>query len=152
MWRDDPPTTLHRVVTLSLEGRIIACSTSGRSDGWKLSSVSCGGDDGCGIGDCFCVGFWMPCRGHFMCPFAVAGLGLRYLVISFSLMWGHPLRKPCRVARKSVEILGLHNDWCTNLTLLARVRTECKNDAPSNSSGRECGARPILGQGRGKLF
>ena len=33
---------------------------------------------------------------------------------SFCWEFGHPSRKPCRIALRSVEILGLHVDWCTN--------------------------------------
>ncbi len=29
-----------------------------------------------------------------MCPFAVLGLGLRYLRMSIFIIFGHPLRKP----------------------------------------------------------
>jgi hypothetical protein len=29
----------------------------------------------------------MPCLGHFICPFAVAGLGFKYFRINFSLMF-----------------------------------------------------------------
>ena len=60
-----------------------------------------------------------------MWPFAVAGLGFRYLSISFSEMLGHPLRKPLRVALRRVDIFGLHRDWCANFTLFARVKIEC---------------------------
>ena len=83
----------------------------------------------CGSGLCFGVVLWMPCRGCFMWPFAVAGLGFRYFSISFSEMLGHPLRKPLRVALRSVDIVGLHRDWCANFTLLARVKIECANCA-----------------------
>ena len=41
-----------------------------------------------------------------MCPLAVAGMALRYLLMSFSLRLGHPLRKPYQTAFRSVEILG----------------------------------------------
>ncbi len=44
----------------------------------------------------------------------------------------------------------MHNDWRTNLTLLACVVIECKNAALSDISWGGCGARPIPGQGRGK--
>ncbi len=71
----------------------------------------------------------MPWRGRFMCPFAVAGLGLRYLRMSFSDMFGHPLRNPLHTAFNSVESFRLHRDWCANLTSLLCVRTECVNDA-----------------------
>ncbi len=56
----------------------------------------------------------IPCHGLFMCPLAVAGLGLRYLSINFSLIFRQPVKKPPRVVFSSVEIFGLHNDWCAN--------------------------------------
>ena len=76
----------------------------------------------------------MPCRGRFICPFAVAGLGFRYLRMSVSDILGHPLRKPFRVALSSLDIVGLHSDWCANLTLLALVLIECVNDATCSLS------------------
>jgi hypothetical protein len=48
----------------------------------------------------------MPWCGCFMCPFAVAELGLRYFNINFSDMFGHPLRKPLLTALSKVESLG----------------------------------------------
>ena len=66
----------------------------------------------------------IPCRGLFICPLAVAGLALRYLLISFSLRLGHPSRKPRRTALRRVNIFGLHNDWCANFTAFALVLTE----------------------------
>ncbi len=66
----------------------------------------------------------IPCRGLFMCPLAVAGLALRYLLMSFLLMLGHPLRNPRLTALRRVNIFGLHNDWCANLTAFALVLTE----------------------------
>ena len=69
-----------------------------------------------------------------MCPLAVAGLGFRYLRISVSDMLGHPLRNPFRVALRSVDIVGLHRDWCANFTLFARVEIECANVATCSSS------------------
>jgi hypothetical protein len=71
----------------------------------------------------------IPSCGLFMCPFAVAGLGLRYLRISFSFKYGHPLRKPFCTACDNVDIFGLHNNWCANLAQLECVRTECVKDA-----------------------
>ncbi len=52
----------------------------------------------------------MPCLGRFMWPFAVAGLGFRYLRINFSVQFGHPMRKPFSTAFSSVNIFGLHNN------------------------------------------
>ena len=59
-----------------------------------------------------------------MWPLAVAGLGFKYLRMSVSEILGHPFRKPFRVALSSLDILGLHSDWCANLTLLALVEME----------------------------
>ena len=67
----------------------------------------------------------MPCRGRYMCPLAVAVLGLRYLRINVLVMFGHPLRNPRRTALRSIDILGLQRDWWANLTVLACVCTEC---------------------------
>jgi hypothetical protein len=64
-----------------------------------------------------------------MCPLAIAGLGFKYLVISSSDRLGHPFKKPFRKAFNREDILGLHIAWCPNLTVLARVRTECVNMA-----------------------
>jgi hypothetical protein len=52
----------------------------------------------------------MPWRGLFMCPFDVAGLGLRYFNINFSDRFGHPRRKPRRTAFNRVDIFGLQRD------------------------------------------
>ena len=71
----------------------------------------------------------MPCRGRFMCSFAVAGLGFRYLRINFSDKFGHPCRNPLRTALSSVDIFGLQSDWCVNLMPMPLVRMECVNDA-----------------------
>ena len=86
---------------------------------WITGGISC-----CGIDLVLGVVLWIPWRGRFMCPFAVAGLGFRYLRISFSEMLGHPFRKPFRVAFRSWDILELHTDWCANLTLFAYVEME----------------------------
>lgn len=71
----------------------------------------------------------IPCRGRFIWPLAVAGLGFKYFRISFSVMLGHPLRNPRRTAFSSVEIVGFPNDWCANRTAFTRVHTECVNAA-----------------------
>jgi hypothetical protein len=106
----------------------------------------------CGAGSVLALGLVLCILWHrrFIWPFAVAGLGLRYLLISLTLMYGHPLRNPRLVALRRVEIFGLHNNWCANLTLLAHFRIECKKAAPSYISWGGCRARPIPGQGCGK--
>jgi hypothetical protein len=42
---------------------------------------------------------------HFICPLDVAGLGLRYLTMSFLVKLGHPLRKPLLVAFYSLSAM-----------------------------------------------
>ncbi len=69
----------------------------------------------------------IPWRGLFMCPLAVARLGLRYLSIKFLLLFGQPVRTQCCVTLSSIENFGLHNDWRANLTAFAWVWTECMN-------------------------
>jgi hypothetical protein len=64
-----------------------------------------------------------------------------------SLRFGHPFKKPRRVAFKSVDIGGLHNDWCANLTALARVRIEWAKQTSAGCSSW-WGARPSQGPGR----
>ncbi len=91
-----------------------------------------------------------------MCPFVVAGLAFKYLRINDSVMLGHPLRNPSLTALRRVDILGLHKDWCANLTALARVRTECANVATLTVGvvgprGR-CGVRSVQGPDRGRTM
>jgi hypothetical protein len=61
----------------------------------------------------------IPILGCFMWPLAVAGLGLRYVVTFTAIRFGHPLRKPQWIAFRSVEMRGLHNNWCANRMLFA---------------------------------
>jgi hypothetical protein len=77
----------------------------------------------------------MPLRGRFMCPFAVAGLKLKYFNTNISLMLGHPRMNPCQIALRSVEIRGLPNNWWENLTAFTLVLMEWVNDAMSGFSG-----------------
>ena len=60
--------------------------------------------------DCFGQVLLILCHGRFMWPLAVPGLGLRYLVIRFTVMFGQPLRKPFCVALSNDDILGLLSD------------------------------------------
>ena len=89
----------------------------------------------------------MPCLGRFMCPFAVARLGFKYLRINVLLIPGHPFKYPHRVAFNREENFGLHNDWCANLTALAHVVTERVNIAIAGWGGGGWGAQPSLGPG-----
>ncbi len=72
---------------------------------------------------------WIPICGCFICPLAVAGLGLRYFVMLTAVRLGHPLRYPQRMAFTSIEILGLHKEWCANQMLLALFCTVCMKNA-----------------------
>ncbi len=49
-------------------------------------------------------------------------MALRYLVTPLAVKFGHPLRKPLRMALSRVDIRGLHRDWWANFMLLALVR------------------------------
>ena len=94
----------------------------------------------------------MPWRGRFMWPLAVAGLGFKYLRISFLEMLGHPFRKPFCVALRSLDIFGLHSDWCANLTLLALVAMEWAKTATC-LTGSDLAASPAcLGVGAAGLM
>ncbi len=100
----------------------------------------------------------MPCLGCFMWPFAIAGLGFRYLRINILVKFGHPLRKPFCTAFISVDIFGLHNDSCANSTLFARVFTECVNIARLTTSLATfvasvggCEAQPSQGPSHGRI-
>ncbi len=89
--------------------------------------------------ECMLLMPWCKC---FMWPLAVAWLGFKYLRINILLIFGHPFKKPCCVAFKSVEIWGLHNNWCANFTAFACVLTKCVSMA--SAGWREgWGARPI---------
>ncbi len=88
--------------------------------------------------------------------FAVVGLRFRYRRINGSKIFGHPLRKPLRVALSRVDILGLPNDWWENLMVFACVHTECAKVTilipawMAGSNGWRCGAQPIQGPGCGE--
>ncbi len=80
-----------------------------------------------------CFGFGVvlriPILGHFIWPFAVAGLGFKYFVTNSLLVFGHPLRKLFFNAFIRVEIFGLHRGWWAILTALAQVLTKWVNTA-----------------------
>ena len=81
----------------------------------------------------------IPFFRRFICPFAVAGLGFKYLVTSSSERLGHPFKKPFHKAFNREDILGLHIAWCPNLTVLACVRTECVNMATAAAGVKDFG-------------
>ena len=83
-----------------------------------------------------------------MCPFAIAGLGFKYLVTSSLESLGYPFKKPFCKAFNREDILGLHIAWCPNFTVFAHVRTKCVNmatDAAGVNGFGDCEARAIPG-------
>jgi hypothetical protein len=60
----------------------------------------------------------IPLHGCFRCPFAVAGLAMRYLCTMCASRWGAPLRKPTLMALSNEAMGGLQKLWCANFTLL----------------------------------
>jgi hypothetical protein len=110
-------------------GRVTSCIAGGTSSILPVSlSTSTRGDMG-NVYLSLGVVLFIPYCGCFIHPFAVAGLGLRYFSIISSEIYGQPLRKLFLVAFNNLDILGLHNAWCWNFTLLARVVIECVNMA-----------------------
>ncbi len=71
----------------------------------------------------------IPCHGRFICPFAVAGLGLRYFETPLAVRFGHPLRYPPWIALRRVEMHGLHRDWWAKWMLLDLFHRECVKKA-----------------------
>ncbi len=77
----------------------------------------------------------MPWWGHFMCPFAMVGLGFKFLNTNFLLILGHHRMNPHQIALRSVEMHGFPNDWWANLTVFTLVLMEWANNAMSGFSG-----------------
>jgi hypothetical protein len=73
----------------------------------------------------FLIVLLFPFFGRFMCLFAIAGLGFKYLVTSSLDRLGQPFKKPFPKAINIENILGLHIAWCPNFTVLAHVCTKC---------------------------
>ena len=69
-----------------------------------------------GVGLILGVVLHRPLRGLFICPFDVAGLGIRYFCTIFAVTCGAPFRKPALIALSNEDIGGLHRLWCMNLT------------------------------------
>ncbi len=104
-------------MTLLME---LSCEGTSLSVGGRLALMGSGAALAL-IGACATT-HWVlriPILGCFMWPLAIAGLGLRYSVTPSAVRFGHPFRKPRRIAFKSVEMCGLHNDWCANQMLFA---------------------------------
>ena len=70
-----------------------------------------------------------PCRGLFIWPFAVAGLGFKYFRINCLLMLGHPRRKSRLTAFRRVDMGGSPSNWWENFTAFMRLCIKCMNVA-----------------------
>ena len=84
-----------------------------------------------GVGLIFGVVLRRPFWGCFICPFDVAGLGIRYFCIVFAVRCGAPFRKPALIALSNKDIGGLHKLWCMNLTLFSLLVRWYEKDACS---------------------
>ena len=69
-----------------------------------------------GVGLILGVVLRRPIRGCFICPFDLAGLGIRYFCTVFAVRCGAPFRKPVLIALSNDNIGGSHKLWCMNLT------------------------------------
>ena len=84
-----------------------------------------GGGNGSGNGAVARVGLILgvvlrrPLRGRFICPFKVAGLGIRYFCTIFAVRCNAPFRKPALIALSNKDIGRLHKLWCMNFTLFS---------------------------------
>ncbi len=67
----------------------------------------------------------IPWLGRFICPLAVAGLGLRYLETPFAVRLEQLFRYLRQVALRRVDILGLQRDWCAKQILFPLVHIVC---------------------------
>jgi hypothetical protein len=74
----------------------------------------CGRKGRIGLGVVLC----RPLRGHFMWPFDVVGLGIRYFWMDLALRCA-PRRKPALMALIREVIGGLQRLWCMNFTAFA---------------------------------
>ena len=61
--------------------------------------------------------------------FGGGGARIEVLENHFFNMLGQPRTNPWRVALRSVDIVGLHNNWCANMMELALVLMEWVNVA-----------------------
>ncbi len=118
----------------------------------KMGATNSGA--GCGNGSIVLGGLervlLIPWWWHFLWPLTVTRPGFKYLRINVSPIFGHPFKKPCCMTFKSVEIWGLHNNQCANVTAFARMLTKCVNIA--SAGWREgWGAKRIQGPGCSKV-
>ncbi len=91
---------------------------------WKwLTGVEIGARSSVRRRSCNVLGVMLraPFLGRFMCPFEVAGLGVRYLWTFLAKRWGALLRNPALIAMSSYVIHRLHRLWCMNFTVFAFV-------------------------------
>jgi hypothetical protein len=95
--------------------------------------------------------------GTFHVAFCSCWASIETLMINFSIIFGQPFKNPLWMALKRGKTLGLHRDWCANLTAFARVHTEWVNAAKhmpgwaSLATNQRCGAGPTQGPGHGQM-
>jgi hypothetical protein len=68
-------------------------------DGWPIGKDVLDGVDRHAVGLCQTVVLHRRFRGHFMWPLDVAGLGMRYFCLVFTVKCGTSSRKSCKTAR-----------------------------------------------------
>ena len=93
-----------------------------------------------GVGLIFGVVLRRPLWGHFICPFKVAGLGIRYFCTIFAVRCGVLFRKPALIALSNKDIGGLHKLLCMNFTSFSLLVWWYKKDACSNAA---CAEDPV---------
>ncbi len=90
----------------------------------------------------------MPWQRCFMCPLAVAGLGLRYFRINFFSQMRAPFEKPLADCFEQGRYFGIAERLMCKLTLFPRVCTECAKGArltPLWNAVFGCGAQLLIG-------
>ena len=109
-----------------------SCSSGCMRSGMVVSCALAGGPIGVqGVRAGLGVVLRIPFHGRFRCPFAVAGLDMRYLHTLCASRWGAPLRKPTLMALSNEAMGRLQKLWCANFTLLILVVRAYENPADS---------------------
>ena len=110
-----------------------------------------GRGNGAGVGAvagvCLILGVVLrrPLWGCFICPFDVAGIGIRYFCTVFAVRCGAPFRKPVLIALSNKDIGGLHKR-CMHFTLFSLLVWWYEKDARSNDA---CAKVPVSTTGTG---
>jgi hypothetical protein len=84
----------------------------------------------------FLVVLLRPLRGHFMWPFDVAGLAMRYLRTIWASKFGAHFRNPALMAFRRDYIGGSHKLWWANFTAFDFVVRAYENPVASEMLGK----------------